>query len=220
MMLGIQDIVLNTGSLQHSAQLLGCFDGDSTDENRLARPMTFNNLFNYRVEFFFLRTVNQIRMVCPDHHLVRWDDNDFQLVSGIKLFGLGIRSARHSPKLFKHAKIILKGNRRQRLVLIFYFNAFFGLKCLMKPITIPPSKHHPAGELVNDDDLSILDHIIDFILKQNMRLERLIGMVKHLNIGRIIKVIQPQQLLRQSHTLLRHHDRFGFFIHIVMRAFL
>ena len=60
MELGIQYIVLDSFSLQHTAEKLGSLDGDGTNQNWLLFLMSFLNGLNNRVEFLLLGHVYRI----------------------------------------------------------------------------------------------------------------------------------------------------------------
>ena len=80
------------------------------------------------------------------------------------------RRAGHARELRIHAEIILEGDRGERLVLGLDLDAFLGLDRLVKAVRPAPPVHHPAGELVDDDDLVVLDDIIDVPLEHDVGL--------------------------------------------------
>ena len=50
------------------------------------------------------------------------------------------------------------------LALVLDLNPLLGLDGLVQPLVVPAAKHQAAGELVDDDDLAVLDHVVDVLL--------------------------------------------------------
>ena len=67
-------------------------------------------------------------------------------------------------KLLVHAEVVLEGDRRQRLVFLADGYAFLRFHRLVQPIGPAPSRHQSAGELIDDDDLAFLHHILHVAL--------------------------------------------------------
>ncbi len=59
----------------------------------------------------------------------------------------------------------------------------------MKPFAETPSRHEPAGELVDDDDLPVLHDVVHVALKEVMGLERLVYMVEEIDVFRVVEVV-------------------------------
>ena len=96
------------------------------------------------------------------------DDHHLQPVNRLKLKGLGVGRAGHAGQFGIQAKIILIGDRGQRLVFILNGRAFLGLDGLMQALGPAPPRHGPAGELIHDHHLFVLDDIVHIFLKQVM----------------------------------------------------
>ena len=72
-------------------------------------------------------------------------------------------------------------------------DAFLGLDRLVKPVGPAPPVHHPAGELVDDDDLAVLDDIVDVLLEHDVGLQRLVQVVDDLGVGDVVEVAALDQ---------------------------
>jgi hypothetical protein len=66
--------------------------------------------------------------------------------------------------------------------------------------------HDPAGELVDDLHLAVLDDVVDVALVQRLRLQRLVQMVHELDVPRVVEVLDPERALDLlDRALLRSH---------------
>ena len=103
------------------------------------------------------------------------------------------RRAGHARQLRVHAEIVLEGDRGERLVLGLDFDAFLGLDRLVKPVRPAPTVHHPAGELVDDDDLPLLHDVVDVPLEHHVRLQGLVQVVDDLRVRDVVEVAALDQ---------------------------
>ena len=70
-------------------------------------------------------------------------------------------------------------------------DALLGLDGLMQALVIAAAEHQAAGELVHDDDLAVLDHIVDVPLHHAPGLDGLIDVVVQggvLRVGQVLNV--------------------------------
>src|SRR5437762_1395080 len=81
---------------------------------------------------------------------------------------LGVRGARHARQLVVHAEVVLESDRRQGLVLALDLHAFLRFDRLVEPVRPAPARHEPPRELVHDDDLAVLDHVLHVLLEQDV----------------------------------------------------
>jgi hypothetical protein len=72
--------------------------------------------------------------------------------------------------------------------------ALLRLDCLVQALAPAPAGHLAAGELVDDDDLTVLDDVVAVALVQRMRLERLVEVTGQARISGI-QVVDLEQLL-------------------------
>ncbi len=93
----------------------------------------------------------------------------------------------------------------------------------MQAIRIPAARHHPAGELINDDDFAVLDDVVLVSREQLVRPKRLVRVVHKADIARIIErgLFREQAHFLEIHldgfdTLLRQGDRALFLVDLEM----
>ena len=55
---------------------------------------------------------------------------------------------------------------------------FLGLDRLVQAVAPAPARHQPPGELVDDHDLAVLDHVVDVALEEGVGPERLVDVVE------------------------------------------
>ena len=88
---------------------------------------------------------------------VRRDLDDVQVVDLDELLLLGLRGAGHAGELLVEAEVVLERDRRERLVLLLDPDALLRLDRLVEALAPAAALHDPAGELVDDLDLAVLD---------------------------------------------------------------
>ncbi len=172
------------------------------DQDRLPLLVELLDLGDDRVELLALRSVDEVRFVVPDHRLVRRDDDDLELVDLVELGGLGVGRSRHAGELLVHPEVVLEGDRREGLVLRFDLHAFLRLDGLVQAVRPAAARHEPARELVDDDDLAVLDHVVDVRLVEPVRANALGDRVKNLHVVRVVEILHAEELLRVRDALL------------------
>ena len=83
----------------------------------------------------------------------------------------------------------------------------------MQSVAPAPARHQAAGELVDDDDPAVLDHVLDVETEQRVRAQRLVHVVEQRHVRRVVEPVRPwhqpmrQHLLRLGHAGLGQRDR-------------
>ena len=95
---------------------------------------------------------------------------DFQLVDLLELRRFGFRRTGHAGQLLVHAEVVLEGDGGERLILALDLDAFLGFDRLVQTVAPAAARHQAAGELVDDDDLAVLDHVFVVALVEHVRL--------------------------------------------------
>ena len=88
------------------------------------------------------------------------NDHDVEVVDLGELGRFGLGRAGHARELLVHAEVVLEGDGRERLVLALDLHAFLGFDGLVQAVAPAAARHQAAGELVDDDDLAVLDHVV------------------------------------------------------------
>ncbi|CCX85373.1 uncharacterized protein BN548_01017 [Parasutterella excrementihominis CAG:233] len=178
MLLSIQHVVRDACFSQHVADKLGVFDRGRTDKHRLTAAVALFDVINDGFVFFFRSAIDLILLVITNHHAMGRDDNGFKTVNFLEFIGFRIGRTGHTGELFIHAEVVLEGNRRESLVFLLDFNAFFGFNGLMQTIGPAASFHQTAGEFINDDDFAVLNDIVLVFNKERMRAKCCIQVVQ------------------------------------------
>ena len=139
--------------------------------------------------------VDDVRILDAHHRLVGRNHHDFELVDLLELGGFGFRRTGHAGQLLVHAEIILEGDGGERLVLALDLDAFLGFDRLVQAVGPAAARHQAAGELVDDDDFAVFDHVLDVALVERVRLDRCLDVVVQVPVLRIVDVADAQQLL-------------------------
>ena len=75
------------------------------------------------------------------------------------------------------AEVVLEGDGRERLVLALDLDLLLGFDRLVQAVAPAPPRHQAAGELVDDDDLAVLHHVVDVAVEQRVGAQRLVDVV-------------------------------------------
>ena len=120
----------------------------------------------------FLRLVDHVVHVLADHGTVGGDLHHVQIVNAFEFFFLRLGRAGHAGDFFVHAEVVLEGDGGQRLAFPLHLHVLLGLDGLMQTIGIAAAHHQTAGELVHDDDLAVLHHVVHVPLHEGVGLQR------------------------------------------------
>jgi hypothetical protein len=112
-----------------------------------------------------------------------------------ELLLLGLRGAGHAGQLLVEAEVVLQRDRRQGDVLLLDAHALLGLDGLVEALRPAPPFHDPAGELVDDLHLAVLNDVVDVALVERLRLQRLVQVVDELDVARVVEVVDSQRSL-------------------------
>ncbi len=107
----------------------------------------------------------------------------------MKFGGFGVSRSGHAGEFVIHAEIILERDRGQSLIFIGDFELLLRLQRLVQPIAIAPARHEATGELVDDDHLTLFDHIVHILFEQGVRFQGLGQMVQNFNVGRVVEIV-------------------------------
>ncbi len=122
------------------------------------------------------------------------DDDDVEVVDLRELLGLGVGGAGHAGELLVLAEVVLEGDGRQRLVLALDLHlgmravVLLGLDRLVQPVAPAAAGHQAAGELVDDDDLAVLDHVVDVALEDHVGAKRLVDVMLEVRVLEVVEV--------------------------------
>ena len=187
----VQDVMLDALALEHVGQLLRLLNGHGAHQDRLALLVALLDLAHHRPQLARLGLVHHVVVVNALHGLVGGDLHDVQLVDGAELFLLGHSGTGHAGELVIEAEVVLEGDGSQGLGLVGHLHVLLGLDGLVQALVIPAAEHQAAGELVHDDDLSVLDHVVDVPLHHAVSLDGLVNVVRQggiLGVGQILNV--------------------------------
>ena len=118
----------------------------------------------------------------------------------MKLIGLCVGRSRHARQFPIQTEIILKGDGGHGLVLSLNRHTLFGFNRLVQTIAPTATRHQTTGELVNDDNLAVLVHVMLIAVVEMLGTQCCIQMVYQANMH---GVIQRRSLGQQAH--LREH---------------
>src|SRR5438552_13167336 len=204
--LRVQDLVLDPVPAQLVRKPLALLDACRADEHRLPGLVALLHLGDDGVPLALLGLVDEIGVVLADHWLVRRDLRDLELVHLEELLGLGRRRTGHPRELRVHAEVVLDRDRREGPGLALDLETFLRLAGLVEPIAPAAAGHEPAGELVDDDHLAVLDDVLLVLPVESARSHRVVE-VMHGGHVALVHVLHAEQLLGARDALLGECDR-------------
>ena len=152
---------------------------------------------------FFLGAVDDVRVLDAQQRPVGGDDDDFELVDLLELGGLGFGGAGHAAELLVEAEVVLEGDGGERLVFLADVDAFLGLDGLVQAVGPAAARHEAAGELVDDDDFAVLDHVVHVALVEGVGLDGGFDVVLEFPVFGVGDVADAEKPFRSSPSLRR-----------------
>src|SRR5215216_976564 len=219
-LLRIQDVMRDALSGEELGEVLGNLDGDRADEDRLALLVALLDVLDGRVVLRFLRLVDEVVGIVPDDRDVGRDLGDREVVDLLELLLLGLGRTSHAGELLVEAEVVLERDRRERDMLLLDRDAFLRLDGLVEPLRPAPAFHDPAGELVDDLHLAVLDHVVDVALVERLRLERLDEVIDELRVLRRVEVFDPERALDRLDCGLPRRHGLELLVELVVRVVL
>ena len=114
------------------------------------------------------------------------------------------------------AEVVLERDRGEGLILPLDRHPLLRLDGLVQPVAPAAAGHQPARELVHDDDLAVLHHVVDVALEEGVRAQRLVDVVQERHVGGVVQAagLEPvaEKLLRLRHAGLGQRDRLVLFV--------
>ena len=110
------------------------------------------------------------------------DGDHIQVVDGLEFRGLGGGGAGHAGQLLVHPEVVLDGDGGQGLGFPLDLHVLLGLQGLVETLGEAAPRLGTPGELVHNDHLVVLDHILDILLEEAVGPEELGDVVEHLRL--------------------------------------
>ncbi len=206
MVLGVQHVVHEPRALHELGQRLRRVHAGGADEHRISQLVQASCLLDDGVVLLAPRLEDEIVAVVADdgtirrddrdfHEIVavvaddgtiRRDDRDFQLVDLVELRLFRLGRAGHAGQLLVHAEVVLDGDRGHGLRLALHADPFLGLDRLVQSLAPATTRHGAAGVFIDDQHLAVLHDVVDVLLVQRVRPEKLVHDVETLALGRVV----------------------------------
>ena len=81
-------------------------------------------------------------------------------------------------------------------------HSFLGLDGLVESVRVAPSGHQPSGELIDDDDLAVLHHVVAVALEDDLGLERVLHVVHDAEVFGAVQVGDVERALQLGDAVL------------------
>ncbi|CKR70300.1 Uncharacterised protein [Mycobacterium tuberculosis] len=81
-----------------------------------------------------------------------------------------------------------------------------GLDGLVHALVVAAADQHPAGELVDDEHLTIADDVVLVAAEQLFGLQSVVEIADQRRVGGLVQVVDAELVFDEFHTLLVHAD--------------
>ena len=216
MMLGVQDAVGDALPLQQLAEDFALFNGDRTNQHGLTLFVARHHLPDDGAELARFGLVHYVGVVDTDDGTVGGNLHHVQIVDGAEFLFLRQGGAGHAGELAVEPEEILEGDGGEGLALPRDGHSLLGLDGLMQALVVPAAVHETAGELVHDDDLTVLDDVVNVPLHKAAGLHGLIDVVREGSVLRIGQIFHAEELLRLGDAAGGEGHGALFFVHDVV----
>ena len=186
-LLGVQHLVREARLLQHRREPLRVLDRGRPHQHRLPALVARLDVGEHRLVLLDLGLVDLVEPVGADHRHVGRDHHDLEVVDLLELVGLGVGGAGHAGELLVEAEVVLERDRGERLVLALDLDPLLRLDRLVHAVRPAAALHQPAGELVDDDHLVVLDDVVPVAEEQVVRPQRLVEVVEEIDVRRVVQ---------------------------------
>ena len=132
MVLGVENLMLDTFVRQIGRQEFVVLDGNRADENRLAFFVQLPYFSGYCLHLAGLGLKDLVVMVQTLYRFVGRNDESLEPVDFVEFFLGGGGCAGHAGELLVHSEIILEGDGGEGARFFFDAHPFFGLYGLMQ----------------------------------------------------------------------------------------
>ncbi len=86
----------------------------------------------------------------------------------------------------------------------------------MQAVRPAAAGHEAAGELVDDENLTVVDDVLDVELVERMGLQGLVDGMQGVHVGRVVKLDPAEEFLGVQHALFREDGRVLLLVDLVV----
>ena len=214
--LGVQHVVADALPGEKAGEGLVLLNGDGAHQDGLALLVALLHLRDDGPVLALHGLVDGIVVVDPGHGTVGGDLDDIQVIDGAELLLLGHGGAGHAGELAVEPEVVLEGDGGQGLILAVDADVLLGLDGLVEAGGVAAAEHETAGELIHDDDLAVLHHVVDVPLHDAVGLDGLVDVVGDGGVLGVGEVVQVEELLRLGDAPGGEGGRLGLLVHDVV----
>ena len=196
MMLGVQNAVGDALPLQQLAEDFTFFNRNCTNQHGLTLFVARHHLPDDGAELARFGLVHYVGVVDTDDGTVGGNLHHVQIVNGAEFLFFRQSGAGHTGELAVEPEEILEGDGGEGLAFPRDGHALLGLDGLVQTLVVPAAVHETAGELVHDDDLTVLDDVVNVPLHKAAGLHGLIDVVREGSVLRVGQIFHAEELLR------------------------
>ena len=204
--LRVQHVVRHPALGELARQVLRTLDRGGADQDRLALLVALHHIVDDGDVLGFLGLVDQVGLVDADHRPVGRDADHPELVDLVQLGRLGLGGTGHAGELVVEPEVVLQRDGRQRLVLGLDLDVLLGLDGLVHALVVAPAHQHAAGELVDDDDLTVAHDVVLVAQEQFLGLQAVVQVADQRRIRGLVEVLDAQLVLDELDAELMHTD--------------
>ena len=179
--------------------------------------MSSLDFISQRTELVFFSQINLVGMLDSLHLSVSRNGDHIKIVNFHELGRFGHRRACHARQFLVHLEDVLQRCSRKGLRFLFDRHAFFGFDGLVKPVAPLAAFHQSPSELVDDDNLPILDHIVDIQLVKKVPLQGIVDQVRPFHIASGVETFHAGKSFSLANTFVGQRHVVLFFVNREVR---
>ncbi len=218
--LGVEHIVRNATLGELSRKVFGAFNTRGTDEDGLSLLVPLHHIVDNGDVLGFLGLVDEVGLVLAHHRPVGGDGHHTELVDLVELGRLGLGSTGHAGELVVETEVVLQGDGGQRLVLGLDLHPLLGLDGLVHALVVTTPHQHTAGELVDDQHLTLAHDVVLVAGEQFLGLDGVVQVAHQRRVGRLVQIVDAQLVFDELHAQLVHPDSALADVHLVVGVLL
>ena len=204
--LGVEHVVRDAALVELPRQVLRALHAGGADQHRLTLLVALGDVVDDRDVLGLFGLVDQVGLVGADHRLVGRDAHHTELVDLVQLGRLRLGGTGHACELLVEPEVVLQRDGGQRLVLGLDLDLFLGLDGLVHALVVAAAEQHAAGELVDDQHLTVADDVVLVAHEELLGLQRVVEVADQRRVGGLVEVVDAELVLDELDAQLVHAD--------------
>ena len=179
--------------------------------------MAFFDFINSSFILSQLGLIDNIRCVHTNHGFIGRNNHYAEIINLLKFLFFSFSSTGHTGQLLIHTEVVLESDSSQSLAFTLNLDAFLSFDSLMQAFGEAATKHEAAGKFVNDNYLTIFNHIITVTMHQCFSLQSAHQLMREVHaVFIIIHIADTQHFFSFRNTNFCGRNLFLLFVNSII----